>query len=61
MSKVKELHTYKNHLEQRYRKLIERSNNYKYIDESMSDIACYKALKILQKLNRVKYLENSLM
>lgn len=61
MSKVKELHTYKNHLEQRYRKLIERSNDYKYVDEPKSDTACYKALKTLEKLNRVKYLENSLM
>ena len=61
MSKIKELHTYKNHLEQRYRKLIERSNDYKYVDEPRSDVASYKALKILEKLNRVKYLDNSLV
>ena len=48
------------HLELRYQKLIERSNNYKYVDECKSDIACYKALKILKKLNRIKYLDNSL-
>jgi len=56
-----DLNVYKQHLELRYQKLIERSNDYKYVDECKSDRACYKALKILKKLNRIKYLDNSLM
>jgi len=61
MSEINKLQKYKLHLEKRYYKLIERYNDYRYIDESKSDIACYKALKILDKLNRIKYLENSLV
>lgn len=61
MLNMKDLKTSKSNLEKRYYNLIERSNNYKYIDESMSDIAYYKALKTLRKLNKIKYLENSLM
>ena len=60
MSRLLDLHKYKQHLELRYKKLIERANDYKYIDEVKSDIALFKAMKILQKLDRVKYLDNSL-
>lgn len=59
MSRFNDLHKYKTHLENRYQKLIERANDYKYIDEAKSDNACYKALKTLEKLNRIRYLENS--
>lgn len=61
MKPFEDLKRYKEDLELRYQKLIERSNDYKYVDECISDLACYKALKILKKLNRVRYLENSLM
>ncbi|MDY0780156.1 hypothetical protein [Tenacibaculum sp. IB213877] len=61
MSRLSQLTRYRKHLEERYYKLIERSNEYKYIDEVQSDLASYKAMKILEKINRVKYLDNSLM
>lgn len=48
---------YKNHLIKRYADLIEKSNNYRYEDESKSDIAAFKAMKILEKINQVKYLD----
>ena len=48
---------YKNHLRKRYADLIEKSNNYRYEDESKSDIAAFKAMKILEKINQVKYLD----
>jgi len=57
MSRTSQLKTYKNHLEKRYRKLLERSSNYQFIDENMSDFAAYKAMKVLNKLNAVQYLE----
>lgn len=47
----------KNRLQKQYSKLIEISNNYRFLDESISDIAAYKAMKLLQKLNRVRYLD----
>lgn len=61
MSQLKQLVRYKRHLEDRYEKLMERSNDYKYVDEAKSDIASYKAMKILEKISRIKYLDNSLV
>ena len=57
MSRLNQLKRYRKHLEERYNKLVERANDYKYVDESKSDRAAYKALKVLEKLNRVKYLD----
>jgi hypothetical protein len=48
------------HLEDRYRKLVERANDYKYEDECKSDRSAFKAMQILEKLNRVKYLYKEL-
>lgn len=56
MSRQYQLHIYRRHLEDRYLKLIEKSNNYKFIDESKSDSAAFKAMKLLEKLNQVRYL-----
>ncbi|MFY7672548.1 Lacal_2735 family protein [Tenacibaculum sp. MEBiC06402] len=61
MSRINQLNRYKKHLEDRYFKLVERSNDYKYVDEAKSDMASYKAMKILEKINRVNYLDNSLV
>jgi hypothetical protein len=57
MSRLSQLSQYRKHLEKRYRRMVEQSNDYKYIDEIKSDRAAYKAMKILGKLNRVKYLD----
>ncbi|MFT4576705.1 MAG: hypothetical protein ACI9SI_001637 [Polaribacter sp.] len=56
MSRLNQLLRYRKHLEERYNKLVERSNDYKYVDEIKSDTAAYKAMKILSKLNQVNYL-----
>jgi hypothetical protein len=56
MSRLSQLHRYRIHLEERYHRLVERSNDYKYIDEIKSDRAAFKAMKILGKLNKVNYL-----
>ena len=61
MSRIEDLFRYRKQLEERYHKLTELYNDYKYVDECKSDVACYKAMKILEKINRVKYLENSLV
>jgi hypothetical protein len=61
MSRINQLNRYKKHLEDRYYKLVERSNDYKYVDEAKSDMASYKAMKILEKINRVNYLHNPLV
>jgi len=56
MSRLNQLLRYRKHLEECYNKLVERSNDYKYVDEIKSDTAAYKAMKILSKLNQVNYL-----
>ncbi len=61
MSRVIQLNRYKKHLQERYNKLVERSKDYKYVDEAKSDMASYKAMKIREKINRVNYLDNSLV
>lgn len=60
MSRINQLHRYKKHLEQRYQKLVERANDYKYEDECKSDRSAFKAMKVLEKINRIKYLDNEL-
>ncbi|CAI8247241.1 MAG: Uncharacterised protein [Polaribacter sp. SA4-10] len=57
MSLINQLLSHRNHLEERYRRLLERSDNYRYIDENKSDNAAFKAMKILSKINKVSYLD----
>lgn len=44
-----------------YKYLIEQAYNFSQTDHAMSDVSEYKALKILNKINRLKFLsrENS--
>jgi hypothetical protein len=49
----------KNHqtkLKERYKVLIEQAYNFRQTDSALSDISEYKAIKLLNKLNRLKYL-----
>jgi hypothetical protein len=60
MSRLKQLDSYKEDLTERYIKLIEKSNSYRYVDETVSDIAAFKAMKLLEKINQVRYLDRKL-
>ena len=60
MSRLNQLKRYRKHLEERYNRLTERANDYKFIDECKSDRSAFKAMKVLEKLNRVKYLNQEL-
>ena len=57
MSRLTQISSYKNHLKNRYTKLIEKSNSYRFIDENQSDRAAYKAMKIKTKIDQIQYLE----
>lgn len=61
MSKIQQLQTYRKHLEERYFRLLEKSNDYRFIDEPKSDFAAYKAMKILAKINKVSYLDRDVL
>ncbi|WBX73189.1 hypothetical protein PG913_09945 [Tenacibaculum pacificus] len=60
MTRVNQLQEYREYLEKRYTKLVERANDYKYEDECKSDRSAFKAMRVLEKLNRVRYLDEDL-
>ena len=47
----------KKKLSKRYKQLVEQAYNLRQTDHALSDISEYRALKLLNKLNRLKYLE----
>lgn len=42
-------------LETRYKKLVEKSYNFKQTNSTLSDLAAYKAMKLLERINRIKF------
>lgn len=57
MSSKKHIKALEKHLQASRDKLLEKAASYKYIDESTSDMAAYKAMKIRTKINQIHYLE----
>lgn len=57
MSRLTQITSYKNHLQSRYTRLIEKSNSYRFLDENQSDRAAFKAMKIKTKIDQIQYLE----
>ncbi|ALJ04444.1 hypothetical protein APS56_04505 [Pseudalgibacter alginicilyticus] len=43
-------------LKKQYKVLIEQAYNFRQTDSALSDISEYKAIKLLNKLNKLKYL-----
>ncbi|KAB1067199.1 Lacal_2735 family protein [Tamlana haliotis] len=39
-----------------YKSLVEQAYNFRQTDSALSDISEYRAIKLLNKLNRLKYL-----
>ena len=52
--------TYQQHLMARYQELMEKSGSYRFLDECVSDVAAFKAMKIRRKLNQMSYLNREL-
>lgn len=53
------IHITKDHqtkLKERYKELIEQAYNVRQTDCALSDISEFKAIKLLNKINRLKYL-----
>lgn len=44
----------------RYKNLIEQAYNFRQTDSALSDISEYKAIKLLHKINKLKYLARDL-
>ena len=43
-------------LDKKYKNLIEQAYNFRQTDHALSDISEYRAIKLLSKLNKLKYL-----
>ncbi|MDN3666749.1 Lacal_2735 family protein [Algibacter miyuki] len=56
MNRIDTIKTNQNRLSQRYKELIEQAYNFRQTDSALSDISEYKAIKLLHKLNRLRYL-----
>lgn len=56
MKSYSEIKAHQIKLQARYKQLIEQAYNVRQTDHALSDISEYKAIKLLHKLNRLKYL-----
>jgi len=56
MSNSSEIKENQSKLHKQYKQLIEDAYNFRQTDSALSDILEYNALKLLDKLNRLKYL-----
>jgi len=50
-----EIKHYTKRLEERYKRLVEKAYNFKYTDSGLSDLAAFKAARLLRKINRIKF------
>ncbi len=56
MSKSSKIKEHQNKLQRQYKQLIEDAYNFRQTDSALSDISEYRALKLLNKLNRLRFL-----
>ena len=56
MSNSSEIKENQSKLHEQYKQLIEDAYNFRQTDSALSDILEYNALKLLDQLNRLKYL-----
>ncbi len=42
-------------LEKRYKKLTEKAYNFRFTNTAVSDTSAYKAMLLLERINRIKY------
>lgn len=56
MKKIDDIKIHQKKLSQRYKELIEQAYNFSQTDSALSDISEYRAIKLLDELNRLKYL-----
>ncbi|WP_299556544.1 Lacal_2735 family protein [Seonamhaeicola sp.] len=51
----------KNALNKRYKELVEQAYNFRQTDSALSDISEFKAIKLLDKINRLNYLSRDMV
>lgn len=60
MHDLTEIRKHQLKLQSQYKQLIEQAYNLRQTDSALSDISEYKAIKLLNKLNRLKYLNREI-
>jgi hypothetical protein len=61
MKELAEIQKHQLKLQQQYKQLIEQAYNLRQTDCALSDISEFKAIKLLHKLNRLKYLSRDVV
>ena len=56
MNRIDHIKKHQKKLNERYKRLVEQAYNLRQTDHALSDISEYKAIKLLDELNRLKYL-----
>ncbi|WGD33881.1 Lacal_2735 family protein [Olleya sp. YS] len=56
MSRRDKLKQHQHKLNKRYKQLVEHAYNLRQTDHEASDVSEYRAIKLLDKLNKLKYL-----
>ncbi|MFD2541080.1 Lacal_2735 family protein [Lacinutrix gracilariae] len=56
MNRTKSILKHRKKLKKKYKLLIEEAYNFRQTDHALSDISEFKAIKLLDKLNKLKYL-----
>ena len=57
LSTTSKIKAHKAKLQKQYKNLIEEAYNWRQTDSALSDISEYRALKLLDKINKLKFLE----
>ena len=60
MDRIDTIKSNQKKLNKRYKQLIEQAYNFRQTDSALSDISEFRAIKLLNKLNRLKYLSREL-
>ena len=61
MSRSKLIKSRKKALNKRYKELVEQAYNFRQTDSALSDISEFKAIKLLEKINRLNYLSRDII
>lgn len=61
MSDISKLRESEIKLQKRYKQLIEEAYNFSQTDSALSDISEFKAIKLLDKLNKIRFLKKDSM
>jgi len=60
MSRIDSIKQKQIKLNNKYKELVEQAYNFRQTDSALSDLSEFRAIKLLNKLNRLKYLSREM-